>query len=816
MTPYGAAARDYLEAGWSPIPLPFKEKAPPPDGYTGAAGTFVTAAEVAGWTRSKPLRAKAGNLSFVAGNIGLRLPPTVLGIDADRYDGKAGTATIAKAEASWGALPDTWTSTSRTDGSGIALYRIPEGLAWPGQVGPGVETLRWDHRFAVVAPSVHPEGREYFWIKPGGVRAEGEIPAEADLAWLPETWIEGLTSGKLWTARAADEMTDGEVRAWLAARKVETCEVMRATLARCQKILRTAGDDGGAHEVARDAAWGVIGDAASGHGGVIEALGKLRRTFLSNVKERRGQGAGEAEWARIVIRGVQKVAAEGSPATGDMCAEFDAGSGGSTTSAKTDSATGPPARGSGAFDYERDDIGNAQRLKAHVGTDARYVAALSSWAIYDPSTGLWSIDVDDGPIRRAAIKVVRGMEAEAAFIEDPKASAAFRSFVRASGSLSRIKAMVEMTRSLRGIAAEADMFDSNPQALVCSNGVVELREDGARFRAIRHEDYATMCTGTEYSAEASSGEWEGFLKRILPDKADRRWVQTLAGYSLYGSNPERVVVIAKGPTTSGKTTFAESLQAALGPLAGPFNLSLFRGKQDEGPRADIIKVLPKRLIVASEASAEWYLHADVMKHFTGGERIAARRLSSNVYVEREPAFTPWLTTNSYPMIPGADKALWRRLKLAPFLISIPEEEQDSGLRGRLQTAEGRAAILAWAVRGWEIYCRDGLRDIPSAAASLAMEAREEMSDLDMCLAQTCEFAGEYREPAIDLFDAYRSWTQTNSDERRMLSLTAWGRSMSAKGYERWRGRADGATDDIKVWYRLGLRLNRSWSRARGN
>lgn len=817
MTPYARAAGDYLKAGWSPIPLMHAKKDPPPDDLTGAAGKYVTEADVLAWTRTpRPVRLSAGNLSFVASNIALRLPPNVVGIDVDRYDGKAGAKTFAEAEKKWGALPDTWVSTSREDGSGIALYLVPEGLAWPGQVGPGVETIRWDHRYAVCAPSIHDKtGLPYLWIKPGGVRVDDEIPAVTELTRMPKAWVEGLTSGKQWAERAADEMDQQEVRDWLAGRKSATCSVMAATTARGQKLLRSAGEDGGAHEVARDAAWGVIGDSASGHGGVVDALAALRKTFLSNVKARRAKGAAEAEWARIVIHGVAKVAAEGKPRMEDMCDAYDTSSSSSPT--KTD-GTGasqtPGSSGSGAFDYMRDDIGNAQRLRDAVGTDARYVPAHGAWAMYDPATGLWTIDKADGHIRRAMFAVVRKMDEEAAFIEDPKTQQAFKTFVRASGNLPKIKAAIESARAMRGIPMDAGEFDAVPTALVCSNGVVELSPLGARFRGTRHEDYATLSTGTPYVEGARSEDWDAFIDRCLPDKEDRRWVQTLAGYSLLGINPERVLVIAKGQTSCGKTTFAESIQSALGAYADPFNLSLFRGKQDEGARADIVSALPKRLIVASESSAEWFLHSDVIKLFTGGESIKARSLNSNIYVVRKPAFTPWIVGNSYPQIPGADKALWRRMKTAPFLVSLPEEEVDAGLGVRLQSPEARAAILAWCVRGWDLYCRDGLRESSAAADVALLEAREEMSDLDGFLASACDFAAEYSESAMGLFEAYRSWTETNADPRHMLSLTAFGRALSGKGFDKMTKRVGDRDDDTKVVHRRGLRLNSAWSRLR--
>lgn len=822
-TPYVLAAGDYLDAGWSPIPFPYKEKSPPGDNLTGVEGEYVTSKMVKAWTRKlKPLRVKAGNLSFAAGNIALRLPATVIGIDVDRYGGKAGARTMEEATKKWGPLPATWVSTSRDDGSGIMFFRIPEGLSWPGQVGPGVETLRWDHRYAMVAPSIHPEGRMYAWVHPDGRKVDDEFPSPEELPALPKEWVEGLTNGKKWQQRDVEDLTQQEVRDWLDARSTETCDAMRKSLVSAQRRVRLAGDDGGAHEAARDGAWALIGDAGAGHGGVVAALAALRKTFLEGVKERRSKGSAEGEWARAVVRGVQKVAAEGTPEETDICHLLGSGAGSSTTTELSSSSGDDPSQekrtgssGSSAFDYTRDDIGNAQRLVTRVGTDARYVPALGGWAVFDGASGLWSVDPSGGPIYREAFQMVRELEREAEFIEDPKAQSAFMAFVRASGNLGKIEAMVKLAGRLRNVEASADLFDADPAVLHCSNGVVELGERGVSFRGHRHSDFATHTTGTEFKQGARNTDWDAFLDRVLPDTADRAWVQTLAGYSLFGANPDRIMVIAKGPTTSGKTTFAEALKAALGGYASAFNLTMLREKQDEGARADIVDALPKRFLVASEASSDWFLHADLIKRITGGEELVARRLNSNTYVKRMPAFTPWLTTNSYPQIPGADKALWRRLKAAPFLVSIPEDETDPFLRGRLSTPEARTAILAWAVEGWERYAEHGLREMSPAAAGLELEAREEMSDLDACLAQTCDFAAEYTEASMALYEVYRSWTAVHADERRMLTLTAWGRLMSAKGFAKEKARVEPGSD-VKRVVRTGLRLNREWSKIGGS
>jgi hypothetical protein len=184
---YGTAARAYFSAGWQPLPLPYKQKAPPPTGYTGPNAKLVTIEDVERWTSE-----------HADGNIALHLEPGWIGIDVDHYGDKRGGDTVAAMEALYGPLPPTWCSTARGVGvSSIRLYRIPVGVELVGDCRPwgnGVEIIQARHRYMVVAPSVHPDtDQRYRWYDPAANRwLVPPVAAEVD-AWLPDAWIEALT-----------------------------------------------------------------------------------------------------------------------------------------------------------------------------------------------------------------------------------------------------------------------------------------------------------------------------------------------------------------------------------------------------------------------------------------------------------------------------------------------------------------------------------------------------------------------------------------------------------------------------------------------
>lgn len=185
-----AAALLYLEHGWSPLPLAEGTKWPPPTGVTGWRGRYTSRADLA--RRDWHWNA----------NIAVRMPPDVVGVDVDVYAG--GADGLAELEAKYGALPPSVWTTSRDDGSGIALFRVPNGTVLATDPAQGIDMIQAHHRYAVCAPSIHPKTQQpYRWIDE---QSEDEIdapPVPDELPALPWGWIDGLRMDKHAGASAA-------------------------------------------------------------------------------------------------------------------------------------------------------------------------------------------------------------------------------------------------------------------------------------------------------------------------------------------------------------------------------------------------------------------------------------------------------------------------------------------------------------------------------------------------------------------------------------------------------------------------------------
>lgn len=308
MGPYGETAWTYRGAGWGGVlPLPAGAKSPPPGGFTGWAGVEPSGADVQAWVDGR----EAG------GNIGLRLPSGVYGLDVDDYAGKTGGAALARLVEQCGPLPPTWLVTSREESiSGIRLFRaeLAPGRRWrdePAGHGAGIEAIHRGHRYAVVWPSVHPDtGRKYTWRRPDGVATDGEVPDPATLPELPAAWVEALS--ELGEARvgemAGHQETVDRVTSW---RDGDPCPMVRRAHERALGGLSAAAAGDALHPVANGATHELTNLGHEGHAGVRRALAEHYAAFLEVRRARAGGDVASAgaEWWRMVRGAIGKLPA---------------------------------------------------------------------------------------------------------------------------------------------------------------------------------------------------------------------------------------------------------------------------------------------------------------------------------------------------------------------------------------------------------------------------------------------------------------------------------------------------------------------------
>jgi putative DNA primase/helicase len=143
----------------------------------------------------------------------------------------------------------------------------------------------------------------------------------------------------------------------------------------------------------------------------------------------------------------------------------------------------------------------------------------------------------------------------------------------------------------------------------------------------------------------------------------------------------------------------------------------------------------------------------MVKMLTGGDRLKARFMSQD-YFEFQPTDTLILSTNYKPRITGRDHAIWRRVCLVPFEVTIPDQDQDHHLSHKLQSE--LPGILWWAVDGCQLWQRHGLHP-PRAVTDATDQYRSESDPVTMFLEENCMIGGGNKVRSTGLYAAYRSW-----------------------------------------------------------
>lgn len=298
--PFVLAAMDYLRAGWHPFPACHtadKSKAPCVKGVIGWDAIDVTPALLRQWA-----------FEYRKAQLGIRLPKSVLGLDVDMYDNKTGAIRMRDLIATYGPLPHTWVSTSRTDGSGIYLFRVSDSSQFPHDLGGGIEVIRSCGRFVMAAPSWHPKtGRQYGFIRPDGVFVLDELPSVDELPSLPSRWVTGLQREA--RSRPSVVLEVGEARAWIAALpggKKRPCAGMRVTFEKYTHELARA-ETGSRHDTALRGVHALVGDACEGHGGLWWCLVRYGKQLE---EKRNGARDSEREFRAMVHSEVGRRMAE--------------------------------------------------------------------------------------------------------------------------------------------------------------------------------------------------------------------------------------------------------------------------------------------------------------------------------------------------------------------------------------------------------------------------------------------------------------------------------------------------------------------------
>jgi putative DNA primase/helicase len=368
----------------------------------------------------------------------------------------------------------------------------------------------------------------------------------------------------------------------------------------------------------------------------------------------------------------------------------------------------------------------------------------------------------------------------------------------------------QTTKFLTGadaLHAEEASFDAQPHLLNFANGTLDLRlpsgEDAEYAQALALVERGYLVGELPFHPHSPSDR----LTRVLDvwwNSADdhacpiwcaavQRWtdgdddvatyLQQLAGYALAGYGSEKAMVIAYGPTDSGKSVFLRALLDAFGHYGTSLSTDALLEKHFSDDRhTDLVCLVGARLAVAFESkSRNQSFDSAILKKLTSGgtDGVPVRRMRENFIELRNRALIV-LATNELPRVADFDESLWNRIKLAPFPHSIPRTEQiDPEALLAMLHAE-RSGIIKWAIEGYLAWREQGchLRD-PEPVRRATDAYRHSEDWLGRFLADCTVTDANERVETKALRNAYETWCASAIETP--VSLQRFGRELAKRG-----------------------------------
>mgnify|MGYP000972769020 CR=1 FL=1 len=250
-------------------------------------------------------------------------------------------------------------------------------------------------------------------------------------------------------------------------------------------------------------------------------------------------------------------------------------------------------------------------------------------------------------------------------------------------------------------------WEPNHDIIVVKNGVVDLRtgelnEWSPEYRAINKMEI-------EYHPRSKCPAFSKWLEEIQPNPEVRRYLQKLAGTFLMHHTMERALYIFLGKGDDGKSVFMHVMSEILGPMYTVVNKCVIIGNDTQEASTELARARFATVMEIHELEKNEMMAEGRVKEISGNDMIAVRELYQ-MGTQYRPMWKPVLVTNNLPKSHSMSDNLVNRLRIIPFGVVIPPEEQDPNYYQRMAfESEG---ILAWMVEGAKLAYAEGMKKEP--------------------------------------------------------------------------------------------------------
>lgn len=402
------------------------------------------------------------------------------------------------------------------------------------------------------------------------------------------------------------------------------------------------------------------------------------------------------------------------------------------------------------------DLGNAKRFAARYRGQLLYSEKWSRWFVWDGRR--WKED-DTLEIYRLAGTLIRSLYARAGHIADEDNRKALVAHLIRSESYRAQTAMLNLAKADPVFAVHPDDLDRDPWLLTVENGTIDLRT--GKMRDHDQRDRITKLAPVLWEPTALCPNWLEFLDMVMNGRQSLiSFLKRAFGCCLTGITSGALFIL-HGPTGSnGKSTMVDVFQLLLGDYAIRTPTETFLRKKEGAIPNDLAKLKGARFVWASENERGSRLSESLIKEMTGGDKLSARFMRGEFF-EFYAEFKPWLATNHKPQVRG-DRALWNRLKLVPFDVTIPKEKQLPRHEVMEMFRAEFTGILNWAIEGCLEWQQTGLGD-PEEVVAATREYEAEQDTFAMFLEDKCVRDAAARVLSLPLYKEYKAWAEQNGE-----------------------------------------------------
>ena len=363
--------------------------------------------------------------------------------------------------------------------------------------------------------------------------------------------------------------------------------------------------------------------------------------------------------------------------------------------------------------------------------------------------------------------------------------------------------LIESVAKIGGLRMHVPLsrMDAHPDWIALQNGVLDVREK----RWIDHSPTNLLTTQLPfaYDEQAACPRWRQFLNEVLVDENGVtsmeliRLVQEWFGYCLVPDARAQTTMWWLGGGANGKGVATKILESLVGPeqrvgvdieqLHEPYHRANLQGKL-----LGIVGEIPLRAMIKNGAR---------FKELVSGDTISARSPGKDVFT-----FTPYVrllcTANDLPRTFDRSAGYFRRIKIVPFRLNLPEEARDANLTDTLLGEI--SGIFNWALEGLYRFYAQGGKFSMTPEADRALEGyRKEEDPVARYIEDWCSKDPSSTETFMELWGCYRRWCKVNGES--FESSTTFSRALTRLGLETRTEREGNVTRKVRKGIKIEVR-----------